>query len=187
MQKISGVILAGRGQRMGSVNKGLQLFRGKPMSAWACERLAPQVDELLINANHDIVDYARLGYPVVSDVVTGFAGPLAGLHAALSAAQHPLLATVPCDSPFFPEDLVSRLSTALTTGNTRIAVARTGDQLHPVFCLCHRDALSHLTAYLERGERRFENWFRSLAGAEVCFDDQADALPTSIPAKNLNA
>ena len=129
-----------------------------------------------MGANQDIEAYAGLGYPVIRDVVTGFAGPLAGLHAALSGAQHPLLATVPCDSPFFPQDLVSRLSAALTTQHARIAVARTGDQLHPVFCLCHQDALTHLTAYLERGERRFQNWFRSLDGVEVSFDDQADAF-----------
>ena len=114
-QKITGVILAGGlGRRMGGIDKGLQALRGRPMVAWVVERLAPQVDELLINANQNGERYAAFGHRVVPDRIPDFAGPLAGLHAALSAAAHPLVATAPCDSPFLPEDLISRLFLALT-------------------------------------------------------------------------
>jgi molybdopterin-guanine dinucleotide biosynthesis protein A len=94
---------------MGGVDKGLQPLRGKPMAQWAIERLAPQVDELLINCNQNLEAYARFGLRLVPDEIRGFAGPLAGLHAAQQAAPHPLVVTVPCDSPFLPDDLVSRL------------------------------------------------------------------------------
>jgi len=175
--EISGVILAGgQGRRMGSVDKGLQPFRGKPLAAWAIERLAPQVDELLVNANRNVDTYAAFGYPVVADRIDGYAGPLAGLHTALSIARHPLLATAPCDSPFLPADLVSRLHEALQTAGATIAVARTGDRSHPVFCLCRRELLAGLTDYLNRGERRFETWFRAQNAVEVAFDDQAEAF-----------
>jgi hypothetical protein len=68
---------------MGGRDKGLQPFRGQPMAAWAIERLAPQVDALLINANQNLEAYAAFGHPVVPDRIAGFAGPLAGLHAGL--------------------------------------------------------------------------------------------------------
>ncbi|HCN68163.1 MAG TPA: molybdenum cofactor guanylyltransferase MobA, partial [Candidatus Accumulibacter sp.] len=56
---ISGVILAGGlGRRMGGVDKGLQELHGRPLVAWVIERLAPQVDELLINANRNAQRYA---------------------------------------------------------------------------------------------------------------------------------
>ena len=146
---ITGIVLAGGlGRRMGGVDKGLQLLHGRPMAAWVAERLGPQVCELLINANQNAEHYAAFGYRVVPDQITGFAGPLAGLHAALSAATHPWVVTAPCDSPFLPADLVARLSTPLLTDNADLAVARTFDQAHPVFCLCKRDLLPHLTAYL---------------------------------------
>ncbi|HTD90684.1 MAG TPA: NTP transferase domain-containing protein, partial [Burkholderiales bacterium] len=78
---ITGVILAGgQGRRMGSVDKGLQLLRGKPMVQWVLERYAPQVDEVLINANQNIDKYQAFGHQVVPDEIGGFAGPLAGLH-----------------------------------------------------------------------------------------------------------
>lgn len=176
-EKITGVVLAGGlGRRMGGIDKGLQELRGRPMVDWVIERLAPQVDELLINANQNTERYADFGHPVVADRIPDFAGPLAGLHAALSAATHPLVATAPCDSPFLPSDLVFRLQQALTAGQAELAVARTFDQPHPVFCLCRRELLPHLTAYLASGERKFERWYSTLKVVEVPFDDVAAAF-----------
>ena len=134
--RVTGIVLAGgQGRRMGGVDKGLQLLRGRPMVAWVIERFAPQVDEILINANQNLDDYARFGHRVVRDAIGGFAGPLAGLHAGLKANAHPLVVTVPCDSPFLPLDLVARLHAALVAAHADLAVAKTGDQPHPVFSL----------------------------------------------------
>ena len=174
---ITGVILAGgQGRRMGSVDKGLRELRGKPMIEWVLERFAPQVDAVLINANQNLDVYARFGHPVVTDEIGGYAGPLAGLQSALRAARHPRVATVPCDSPFLPEDLVARLDTALQAGNAQLAVARTGNQPHPVFCLCRRDVLPHLTGFLAGGGRKIDAWYATLRVVEVAFDDEADAF-----------
>lgn len=175
--KITGVILAGGlGRRMGGIDKGLQELRGQPMVHWVVERLAPQVDELLINANQNGERYAAFGHRVVPDQIPDFAGPLAGLHAALSAATHPLVATAPCDSPFLPADLVSRLFAALTAAQADLAVARTFDQPHPVFCLCRREVLPHLTEFLAGGGRKIDRWYSTLNIVEVAFDDEADAF-----------
>ena len=175
--KITGVILAGGlGRRMGGIDKGLQELRGRPMVHWVVERLAPQVNELLINANQNGERYAAFGHRVVPDQIPDFAGPLAGLHAALSAAAHPLVATAPCDSPFLPADLVSRLFSALTATGADLAVARTFDQPHPVFCLCRRDVLPHLTEFLAGGGRKIDRWYATLKVVEVAFDDEADAF-----------
>lgn len=176
-EKITGVVLAGGlGRRMGGIDKGLQELRGQPMVHWVVERLAPQVDELLINANQNGERYAAFGHRVVPDQIPDFAGPLAGLHAALSAASHPLVATAPCDSPFLPADLISRLFSALTATGADLAVARTFDQPHPVFCLCRRDVLPHLTEFLAGGGRKIDRWYTTLKVVEVAFDDEADAF-----------
>lgn len=175
--KITGVILAGGlGRRMGGIDKGLQELRGQPMVHWVVERLAPQVDELLINANQNAERYAAFGHRVVPDQIPDFAGPLAGLHAALSAATHPLVATAPCDSPFLPADLVSRLFSALTAAHADLAVARTFEQPHPVFCLCKREVLPHLTEFLAGGGRKIDRWYSTLNIVEVAFDDEAAAF-----------
>ena len=174
---ITGVVLAGgMGRRMGGVDKGLQTLRGRPMAAWVVERLQPQVGHLIINANQNLDRYAEFGCPVVPDQIPDFAGPLAGLHAALSAARTPLVVTAPCDSPFLPEDLVFRLFSALTAAGAELAVARTFDQPHPVFCLCRREVLPHLTDFLESGGRKIDRWYATLKIVEVAFDEVADAF-----------
>src|SRR5262245_3761105 len=134
MGGVTGIVLAGgQGRRMGGVDKGLVPLRGRPMVAEVLARLAPQVDEIVINANQNLEAYAAFGHRVVPDAIGGFAGPLAGLHAGLGAATHPLAVTVPCDSPFLPSSLVLKLKTALEEND--LAVAKTGAQAHPVFAL----------------------------------------------------
>ena len=174
---VTGVILAGgQGRRMGGVDKGLKLLRGKPMVAWVIERLAPQVDEILINANQNPAAYAGFGYRVIPDEIAGFAGPLAGLQRGLAEAAHDLVATVPCDSPFLPLDLIARLRGGLERDAADIAVARTGDQPHPVFCLCRRSVLAGLTGFLADGGRKIDAWYSRLKAVEVLFDDQPGAF-----------
>jgi molybdopterin-guanine dinucleotide biosynthesis protein A len=175
--EITGVILAGgQGRRMGSVDKGLRELNGKAMVAWVLERFAPQVDEVLINANQNLDVYAQFGHRVVPDTIGGYAGPLAGLQRGLAEARHPLVATAPCDTPFLPLDLVARLHGALHARRAQLAVARTGTQPHPVFCVCRRDVLPHLTAFLERGGRKIDAWYATLEVVEVAFDDAPHAF-----------
>jgi molybdopterin-guanine dinucleotide biosynthesis protein A len=129
---------------------------------------------VLINCNQNLEAYARFGHRVVPDEIGGFAGPLAGLHAGLKAAAHPLVVTVPCDSPFLPFDLVSRLKDHL--GEKDLAVAKTGDQAHPVFSLVRKEVLANLEAFLRSGGRKIDAWYASLSTAEVSFDDEAEAF-----------
>ena len=175
--EVTGLILAGgQGRRMGGVDKGLQRLRGRPMVEWVLERLAPQVAEVVVNANQNQAEYARFGCRVVSDEIGGFAGPLAGLHVGLKASVQPFLVTVPCDSPFLPRDLVTRLHAALAADRAELAVAKTGDQPHPVFALVRASLAGHLAEFLQAGGRKIDAWYASLRVVEVPFDDQPDAF-----------
>jgi len=175
--RVTGVVLAGGlGRRMGGVDKGLVTLDGEPMVARVLARFVPQVSEVLISANQNLDRYRALGHDVVADEVGGYAGPLAGLHAGLTRARCELVATVPCDSPFLPTDLVARLRGALESSRARLAVAKTFDQPHPVFALVRRDVLAHLAAFLEGGGRKIDVWYATLDRVEVRFDDEADAF-----------
>jgi molybdopterin-guanine dinucleotide biosynthesis protein A len=185
---VSGILLAGGlGRRMGGIDKGLIKLHDQPLAAHVAVRFAPQVDELLINANQNVEAYAKLGYPVIQDATSGFAGPLAGLQAGLLKARHPLVATAPCDSPFLPPDLVARLTAALTAHDAQLAVARTHGRLHPVFCLCRQDLLPSLTAFLEAGGRKMSDWLTTLKMVEVDFDDEAEAFMNINTPQELDA
>lgn len=178
---ITGLVLAGgRATRMGGVDKGLVEFGGRTLVERVIDRLRPQVAGLMISANRNIERYRAFGRPVLLDADEGlepFPGPLAGMLAGLRAAPTPWVATVPCDAPFLPVDLVSRLAAALA--GSRAAVASVGDLMEPVFCLLHADLADDLAASLAHGERRTESWLRSVGAAPAVF-----LLPESFA--NLN-
>ena len=182
-EDVTGIVLAGGlGRRMSDdgsgVDKGLQPFRGRPMIEHALERFAPQVGTVIVNANRNLERYRALGWPVAPDAVGGFAGPLAGLHAGMSHAGSPWVATVPCDSPFLPLDLVARLAAAIESSaahgeRANLAVARTGTQAHPVFALLERTLLPDLERFLTAGRRKIDAWYAPLRVVEVDFGDVA--------------
>lgn len=173
---ISAIILSGgRATRMNCVDKGWVRLQQKPLIQHVIERLTPQVDEILINANREITNYQSFGYKVLQDEIEDFLGPLAGFSLGLKHAKHDYLLTVPCDSPLLPHDLAQRLITALLNNEANIAVASSDGNPHPVFCLCKRNVLPSLSTYLEQGERRVSAWQKSQKYIEVDFSDCSEA------------
>lgn len=174
---ITGLLLAGgRGQRMGGVDKGLTSLDnldGRLMADWVLERLRPQVGTVIINANRRLDNWRAYGDQVISDTFGDFSGPLSGVHAGLLACSTPWLLCVPCDSPFFPRDLVARLAEGINHSGAKLAVARAADRLQPVFALMQRDVLTSLEQFLHGGGRKMERWFDGLTIVVVDFDDAA--------------
>jgi len=184
VEKITGVLLAGgRGSRMGGVDKGLQLFEGKPLALHCLERLRPQVGPIMVNANRHQAEYAAWGVPVWADVLPDYAGPLAGFLTALAHCATPYLVTAPCDTPHFPHDLVQRLAHALVESDCVIAMPSTPETdahgqtrwfKQPVFCLMRQDLRADLEQYTASGGRKIDAWAaRHKAVAVPCTDAQA--------------
>jgi molybdopterin-guanine dinucleotide biosynthesis protein A len=176
---ITGLILAGgRGSRMGGVDKGLQIHRGRPLAAHALERLRPQVGRLMVNANRNLETYRAMGVPVWPDEVPDYPGPLAGMLAGLAHCETALMATVPCDTPNFPLDLVARLASGLERAEADIAVAytRAGEDLfpQPVFCLMKTSLEDALAAFIAAGERKTGFFARGQRNTRVVFDHDAE-------------
>ena len=176
--EITGLTLAGgRGARMGGADKGLQNHLGTPLALHALLRLAPQVGEVMINANRNLGAYESMGVPVWPDSLPDYAGPLAGFLTGLERCETPYLVTVPCDSPRFPLDLVARLAAALESQDAEIALAATRDgdaiQVHPVFCLMKSSLMESLVRFTHEGQRKIDRWTALHRCAEVLFDDAA--------------
>ena len=185
-ENITAVILAGGlGRRMGGVDKGLQQIHGKPMVQQVLDRLQPQVGKVLINANRHLDEYKGFGVPICSDSISGYAGPLAGIHAALLQTNTAFLVSVPCDSPLLPNDLVSRLSVAASEHQADAAVVVTGNeeqrQRHPVFLLLKSDLRNSLEHYLNDGGRKVDDWLASLNCVDVPFDDETAFTNVNTP------
>jgi len=167
---ISGIILAGgEGRRMGGQDKGWVEYQGRPLIECVLERLAPQVSELLINANRNQEAYQALGYPVVSDLESGFQGPLMGILTGLQTASQPWVLFAPCDGPFLSADLAQKLYQAAQASGQPIAVASDGERLQPVVVLIKKDLLTPLKTAMQEGERKPDRWYASQGMVEVEF------------------
>jgi molybdopterin-guanine dinucleotide biosynthesis protein A len=159
-----GVVLAGGlARRMGGGDKPLRLLAGRPLLAHVLERLAPQVAELVLNANGDAARFAAWGLPVVADPIPDYAGPLAGVLAGLdwAAAERPELpwvVSVAGDCPLLPADLVARLHQAREAAGTPMACAASAGQTHPPIGLWPVALRGELRSALLAGERKIDRW-----------------------------
>lgn len=185
-QDITAVILAGgRGSRMGGQDKGLVKLGNKPMIEHVIDTLAPQAGKLLINANRNLPDYQAFGYPVISDEMEGFQGPLAGILAAMNGTHSPYLLVAPCDAPGLPGDLAQRLWSALHDQGGDLAVAHDGENLQPAFALIPVGLHDDLQACLRRGERKLRSWCKAHHLARADYADQPGAFANINDAEEL--
>ena len=177
-QDITGVVLAGgRATRWDGRDKGLIQVSGRPMISHVLDALAPQVGQVIINANRNLDEYRAFGLPVVTDASRDFLGPLAGIASGLAAARTEWVAVTPCDSPLLAADCVGRLVSACEDdARTDIAVAHDGERIQPVFALIRRGLLEDLDAYLESGGRKIDRWYGQQRMQLVDFSDNLDTF-----------
>lgn len=188
--EVAGLVLAGgQGSRMNGQDKGLVVLHGEPMVAHVARRLAPQVGRLIISANRHADRYGRYG-EVVADGDPGLGawqGPLMGIAAALQVvcrqrAFEPgvaasnlstpqWLVVAPCDTPFLPADMASRLIGAALAAHSPMAYAVAHGQRHSA-CMALRTSLRPgLLAYLQGGDRKVGLWQARTGAVQVLFDD----------------
>ena len=174
---ISAVILAGgQAKRMGGVDKGLQTLHGKPLFQFIYDRLHSQVEHISVNANRNQAIYATAGLPVFGDNNEGFQGPLSGILTALERADTDFVLFVPCDSPFFPDNLLEKLKSAVVFHGVSIAYVHDGEREHPTFCLMARSLKEKLAAYLAAGDRRMLQFMRQNGAVSVDFSENKAAF-----------
>lgn len=178
-QSVAGVILAGGlARRMGGGDKCLLSLGGKTLLQHTIDRAKPQLAALVLNANGDAVRFAQRGIKVIADNFANNLGPLAGIHAGLkwmnNNTAHSWLASFPCDTPFFPPDLVEKLF-AQTQAGVNLVVATSHQQSHSVFGLWHSSLLEKIAEQLSSGKiPRLQDWIKQQNIAYVDFSQSDD-------------
>lgn len=165
-----GVLLAGgRSSRMkviftsGIQDKSLLRLGSDFLIAHIIERVQSQVDKLIINVNQNTKHFTRFGFPIVSDTVGEFSGPLAGILAGMewtkkNAPNTSHILSVPTDVPFLPLDLVDRLEEGIKICDETLVLARSKNIIHPVIGLWPTSLSSKLEQALKLGTRKVLHW-----------------------------
>lgn len=157
---VVGVLLAGgQARRMGGGDKCLRQLANRPILAHVIERIQPQVEIMVLNANGDPNRFSDFDVPVTPDVIDGFAGPLAGVLTGMEwALKHrpacPWIVTVATDTPFLPTNLAAAMLKAVERENAELAVAASNGRSHPVFGLWPVSLASALRAAMVDEEIR---------------------------------
>jgi len=169
---ITAAILAGgKGRRMGGQDKGLLELDGKPLVAILIDSLQRQGVNIVINANRNQEQYAKFGYPVISDRLADYQGPLAGFASALHAVDSGFVLTLPCDGPQIADDYVERFIDCQAKSGAALCVAFDGERLQPVHALIDTALRDDLDRFLDEGERKIDRWYANYDFARADFSD----------------
>lgn len=179
MQPITAILLAGgQSRRMQhqnkNKNKSLALVLNKPLISYVIDRIAPQVEFVIINANQNLQDYAMFNYPIVSDELAGFLGPLAGIHAGLKASTTEWNLIVSCDTPNLPFNLVERFCQISEFKQPVYAICESKKQ--PILMLVHRAQLRKIERLLKQGQAKPIIFLDSIDAIPVDFSDQSECF-----------
>lgn len=163
------ILAGGLGQRMGGIDKGWSLQNQESFIEIVLRQIQQQASVLenqsatiVISANRNIKDYLRLGCPVITDVRSGFCGPLAGIEAAMCA---PALCHVsrwitwPVDSLKVPEDYLLKMSVP----TQKVCVLKQHQRSHYAHLSIPNHFKGTLSSYLDAQQYSIKGWLRSLS------------------------
>ncbi|MGP8050484.1 MAG: molybdenum cofactor guanylyltransferase [Desulfobaccales bacterium] len=149
--QVTGAILAGGfSSRLGQ-DKASLLLRGKTLTGWVAEALAPVVGDCWLITNHP-GPHLGLGLPLVTDLWP-FQGPAGGLCTALFYSRTPWVLAAAVDNPFLAPKLLAQLTARLGGATRPAVVCRSAGGLEPFPGLFHVRLLPSLTAFLKSQRR----------------------------------
>jgi molybdopterin-guanine dinucleotide biosynthesis protein A len=172
---LSALILAGgRSARMGQ-DKAWLVFAGQPLLDRVARRVLPLVNELIISTNHpELFDALTSALPCPVHLVTDRypdVGPLAGLHAGLSAATNDLVLTLAVDMPFVNVDLLRHIATLAEGYDAVVPLVpspRTKKaEPEPLHALYRRSCLPAIERHLAAGRHRLVSFLADVRVREV--------------------
>jgi molybdopterin-guanine dinucleotide biosynthesis protein A len=173
---VTAIILAGGlGRRLNGQNKGLIPLLGKTLFEHILDRIKPQTNHILINANQDISRYQTSNYPVIEDKYNNNQGPLAGILSCENAIKTSLILTIPCDTPILPKNLLGKMLDVYNKeSSAQLCVAHDGNRLQNLFMLFDIRKLSELNHFFLQGHRKVSDWIHNQPFTTVDFSDNKE-------------
>lgn len=162
---IAGAIIAGgKSSRFGDINKARTLLGGKTLLKHVHERLRPQVSHLYLNCQPDFPATDEIDSPsIVQDFLANKTGPLNGVLGALDRSVedgYEWLLIAPCDTPFIPVDLATRLLNNAHSQSLELVIPSYEGIPQPSLSLWHRNLLQPLrSAVVDQGSEGFKQFY----------------------------
>jgi molybdopterin-guanine dinucleotide biosynthesis protein A len=137
MGQLIGVVLAGGPERLLGRPKGSFVLDGLPLAERAARALRPLTGTVLVSVAPGMANPAPK-YAIVEDAPPAFRGPLAGIHAAMSATGDSDLLVLACDYPGVATALLRRLLVAASPEDDLVFFVDPKGRDHPLAGLWRR-------------------------------------------------
>jgi molybdenum cofactor guanylyltransferase len=161
---ILGAILAGgKSKRMGKDKLFLQL-NNQTLIEHTIHKVKKNLKNLIIITNQNNNFFTKNNLTVVKDCVEGQLGPLVGILSAMKWAKENLpncswIASFPCDTPFFPETIISKFIEESKKKESLILCASSHGRKHNIFGLWSIDLYDKLyNDLVNKKVRKVQDW-----------------------------
>ena len=168
---ILGSILAGgQSKRMGKDKSFLEI-NNKKLIEYSIDKVKKYLKDLIIVTNNDNEFFLKNNLTVVKDCIEGQLGPLVGILTAMKWAKdnhrkYSWVATFPCDTPFFDENLVDKIMDCPKKSSKKLFFIKSGNKRHNIFGLWSMELKEILLKDIDNGIRKVEDWANKV-GSEI--------------------
>ena len=174
---ILGVVLAGgRSKRFGD-DKTTAKLGNKSLLDHTIEKIEKKFDEILIVSNNEKHDSIKKNVFSTKDLIEGHLGPLVGVLSAMEwikkhKKNYNWMATFPCDTPFFDENLVDKIMNCPKNSSKKLFFLKSGNRRHNIFGLWSLELKETLLDDINNGHRKVEDWANKIGSEIIEIDDK---------------
>ena len=167
---ITGIILAGGKSSRMKTEKGLVLYKEKPLIQYTIDVLNQVCDQVLISSN--TISYDHFGYKIIKDEIRDI-GPVGGIHASLNASATDDNIILSCDTPFISVDYLHYL--LQNKEDAMVAVPWFGnDKYEPISAYYHKGFASRLAGFIEEANYKLPEIYQQIPLKKLIMDNTLD-------------
>jgi len=176
---ILGVVLAGgRSKRFGD-DKTTAKLGNKSLLDHTIEKIEKKFDEILIVSNNEKHVSIKKNVFSTKDLIEGHLGPLVGVLSAMEwikkhKKNYNWMATFPCDTPFFDENLVDKIMNCPKNSSKKLFFLKSGNRRHNIFGLWSLELKDILLKDINKGHRKVEEWANKVGSEIIEINDESD-------------
>ena len=176
---ILGVILAGGKSKRFGDDKTIAKLGNKSLLDHTIEKIEKKFDEILIISNNEKHISIKKNVFSTKDLIEGHLGPLVGVLSAMEwikkhKKNYNWIATFPCDTPFFDENLVDKIMNCPKNSSKKLFFLKSGNRRHNIFGLWSLELKDILLEDINKGHRKVEEWANKVGSEIIEINDEND-------------
>jgi len=176
---ILGVILAGGKSKRFGGDKTTTKLGNKTLLNHVVEKVEKKFNEILIISNNEEYFSNKKNVFSTKDLIGGYLGPLVGVLSAMewinkNKKNYNWIATFPCDTPFFDEDLIDKIKNCQKNSSRKLFFLKSGARRHNIFGLWSLELKDLLLDDINKGQRKVEEWANKIGSEIIEINDKSD-------------